>query len=263
MAAPLGAHSPKVTETRELLQKKGRLERGRFIVEGPTLIAEALASGLHLHEVFATAPALERHAVARDLERTIPVHLVDDRTFGRLSDLQTPTGILAVAELPHRDAAGLLAEPGLVLLLAEINDPGNAGTLVRSAEAFGVSRVIFGAGGAEPFHPKVVRAAMGSIFRTSVAAASPQELQPALEGWTVLGLDAAGGPIDAAPLAERTLLAVGHERHGLGAWAPLCTALAAIPMLGRTESLNAAVAGSIALYEVSKRLVNEGRMTLF
>lgn len=263
MAVPLGAHSPKVTATRELLQKKGRREQGRFIVEGPTLIGEALASGVVLHEAFATAAALERYERARELERSVPVHLVDDRTFGRLSDLETPTGILAVAELPQRRAADLLAEPGLVLLLAEINDPGNAGTLIRSAEAFGVKRVIFGAGGAEPFHPKVVRSAMGSIFRTQVATAAPEDLPAALDGWTVLGLDAKGEPLDGVALAERTLLAVGHERHGLGPWAPLCTALAAIPMHGPTESLNAAVAGSIALYEVSKRLVNEGRTTLF
>lgn len=258
MADPLGAHSPKVSSVRELLQKKGRREQGRFIVEGPTLIAEARASGLQLHEAFATETAFERYAQARELGKAIPVHLVDERTFARLSDLSTPTGLLAVAQMPQRNAVDLLQEPGLVLLLAEINDPGNAGTLVRSAEAFGVRRVIFGSGGVEPFHPKVVRAAMGSIFRAAVAAASPEELRAALAGWTVLGLDAEGDPLDRLAIPERTVLAVGQERHGLGAWRDLCTGLAGIPMHGPTESLNAAMAGSIALYEASKRLQNGG-----
>ncbi|MGH8164904.1 MAG: TrmH family RNA methyltransferase, partial [Rhodanobacteraceae bacterium] len=145
----------------------------------------------------------------------------------------------------------LLSEPGVVLVLADLNDPGNAGTLVRSAEAFGVTRVVFGSLGAHPHHPKVVRAAMGSIFRARLAVATPGEL--AGRGWAATGLAAEGGPLDGAFTAERSLLVVGHERHGLGEWNALCAQTAAIPMTGRAESLNAAIAGSIALYEASRR----------
>ncbi len=144
--------------------------------------------------------------------------------------------------------------PGIILVLADLNDPGNAGTLMRSAEAFGIDRVLFGARGAEPYHPKVVRAAMGAIFRQRIALATPLDLQPKLGDWCAVGLAAAGEPLDGLEWPAKCLLVVGNERHGLGAWEALCAQFAAIRMSGRAESLNAAVAGSIALYEASRRL---------
>ncbi|HEV7178745.1 MAG TPA: RNA methyltransferase, partial [Candidatus Baltobacteraceae bacterium] len=109
--------------------------------------------------------------------------------------------------------------------------------------------------GVDPHHPKVVRGSMGAIFRLAVATATPDEFQPAMvvAGTTLVGLTAAGAPITAQAFAPPAALVVGHERHGLGTWERLCGRRVAIPMSEPTESLNAAVAGSIALYEASRK----------
>ena len=142
---------------------------------------------------------------------------------------------------------------GLVLALAGLNDPGNAGTLVRSAEAFGVRTVIFGRGGADPYHPKVVRATMGSLFRTTIAIADGAELVAAAAGAgrSLIALDLDGEPIDRFALPERAIIAVGNERHGVRSWLPHADRMITIPQYGGAESLNAAIAGSIALYALT------------
>lgn len=254
MPERLGAHSARVAQARLLHAGKGRRASGRFLFEGATLLAEALASDAQLESIFATPAAYEQFAILRTCERRgIPVFLVDERTARKLSDVETPAGILAVAHARVMPLPKLLAGGGIVLVLAGLNDPGNAGTLVRSADAFGASGVVFGAGGVEPYHPKVVRAAMGSIFRVPHAISDPSEFTAAMEDdrWTAVGLEAGAGALGAGSLRPPCALVVGHERRGLGEWAAACDRLASIRMQGRAESLNAAVAGSIALYEAS------------
>ena len=255
MPTTLGAHHPRVEFARELLSKKGRREHGRFSFEGPTLLDEALRSRVAIEALYATRRAYDDAAQVRALESAgTPVYLVDERTFAKLSDLDTPSGLLAVAPMLLHPLDELLEAPGTVLLLADLNDPGNAGTLLRSAEAFGVDRAIFGASGVEPYQPKVVRGAMGAIFRQRLARVSCGELQAAARrhAFEIVGTAAAGEPLGRAPFGARTILAVGSERHGLGPWSALCSRLVAIPMAGPAESLNAATAGSIALYEATK-----------
>ena len=253
MPTALGAGNPRIAATRALLAKDGRAAAGRYAFEGETLLAEAARSGVALDEIFVTP---ERYA-ASDLVRRFeadgtPVYLVEPRLIRRISDVETPSGIVATTAIPRRSAAELLAEGGLGLLLADVSDPTNVGTLLRSAEAFGITSAIFGDRGADPYLPKVVRGAMGAHFRLRLAVAGPE----ALDGYgePVIGLEAGGTPLDAEPWPRACLLAVGNERHGLGRFRDRCTALRAIPMDGAAESLNAAVAGSIALYEASKPL---------
>jgi TrmH family RNA methyltransferase len=251
----LGSHNPRLDRVRALRTKKGRREQGRFAIEGATLLHEAVRSGLAIEELFGTPDALESAQSARDLEAAgVPAYRVDERTMRRLSDLETAPGLVAVAGVSFRPLAELLAQPGLVLGLADLSDPGNAGTLLRAAEAFGVSGVIFGSHAVEPYAPKVVRASMGSLFRLPLAVASAAETAAAAQGWNVTGLDSAGEAIEALEWPSRTLLVVGQERHGLGEWEAVCTRLAAISMKGQVESLNAALAGGIGLYEAAKRL---------
>lgn len=254
MPTPLGAHNPRVQAARALLTKKGRAEQGRFSFEGPTLLGEAVDAGLPIAEIYATEQAYEATAVLRDLEAAgTEIYVVDARTIARLSDVETPTGLVAVAPIRLAPLETVFAGPGVVLILAGLTDPGNAGTLLRSAQAFGARAVLFGAGSVDPYLPKVARSAMGALFRLPVATASPPQAAAALEGWRVTGLDASGEPIGSLEWGQREALVVGAERAGLGAWAPLCTRLAAIPMPGAAESLNAAAAGSIALYEAAGR----------
>ncbi|HET9393934.1 MAG TPA: RNA methyltransferase [Candidatus Rubrimentiphilum sp.] len=251
----LGSHNPRLDRVRALRTKKGRREQGRFAIEGATLLHEAVRSSVRIEELFGTPAALESSQTARDLEAAgVPAYRVDERTMRRISDLETAPGLVAVAPIAFHSLSEVFAQPGLVLALAGLSDPGNAGTLLRAAEAFGVSGVVFGSHSVEPYAPKVVRGSMGSLFRLRLAVASPAETAAAAEGWDVTGLDSAGAPIEALEWASKTLLVVGQERHGLGEWEPVCTRLAAISMKGRLESLNAALAGGIALYEAAKRV---------
>jgi TrmH family RNA methyltransferase len=252
---PLGAHNARLDVARDLLTKKGRRDRGLFSFEGPTLLADALESGTPIESLYVTKAMYEATPLALELEsRGVDVYIVDERSMRKISDVETPSGIVAVAPARLDAAADLLDAPGVVLVLADVNDPGNAGTLLRSAEAFGVDRVIFGSRGVEPHNPKVVRAAMGAIFRERIAVVTPADLHAVLGDWEVVGLTAEGEPLHGVRWHHRCALVVGNERHGLGPWQPLCTHFASIPMRGQADSLNAAIAGSIALYEAAKRV---------
>lgn len=255
MALRLGAQNARVTFARDLLHKRGREEHRAFAIEGATLLDEAIRSGATVRELYVTAESTETPVVKRLEAAGVPTYLVGDRTFAKISDVETPTGILAVVDLRAAPLEAMFAEPGLVLLVADLNDPGNLGTLLRAAEAFGASGAIAGDTGVDPYHPKAIRAGMGAHFRLPIVAAGPQAVEAAASaaGAEMIGLASGGAPLGDLAWPERTILAVGHERHGLGRWASLCASLAGIPMTSDAESLNAAVAGGIALYEAFTR----------
>ncbi len=254
MPTALSPHNPRIERVRELRQARARRERGCFTLEGPTLLAEALRSGLVLEELYGTAAGLEAATalVAEAEAAGVPAFEVPDRVLARLSDVETPPGVLAVARQLRTPLATLLDRPGPVLLLAGLGDPGNAGTLVRTAEAFGAAGVVFGRGGVDPYAPKVVRAAMGALFRLPVATAEASELlaAAAAAGRPVVATATEGEPLAQADLDPRSIVAVGSERHGVGAWLPRWDRAVRVEQQGPTESLNAAVAGAIVLYEM-------------
>jgi RNA methyltransferase, TrmH family len=251
----LGAHSNRLQTVRSLQTAKGRHESGRFAFEGSTLLAEAVAAGTRVLETYATQDAYDACAVVRELDASgVPTFIVQARSAAKISDLQSPPGIVAIAEARFAPLAEILATDGAALVLADLNDPGNAGTLMRSALAFGATGIVAGRHGADPYHPKVVRAAMGAAFRLRIALADPGTLASTAvsAGCTVVGLAADGDPLERFAWPKRCALVVGQERHGLGRWGEACSRRLAIPMPGDAESLNAAVAGSIALYEATK-----------
>lgn len=188
---------------------------------------------------------------------------VDARVARRVSTLETPADVVAVFPIPERPSLGAVtagdARP-LVVYADGIQDPGNLGTLVRAAVAFGAAALVTSRGGADPYGPKTVRATMGALFGLPVLAELPlAEVAAALPEAAVYGLAAHGGtPLDAAELRRPAVLAVGAERAGLSpASLALVTRLVTIPLApsaaGTVESLNAGVAGAIALYELSRR----------
>lgn len=256
MPLTVGGHAERVQRLRDLLTTKGRREQGRFAFEGPTLLGEAMASGAEILEIYATQRVFESNTILAKLDaRGVDVFLMDDRTAAKTSDLETPTGLVAVTPTRFCPLDQIFASR-LTLVLADLNDPGNAGTLLRSAEAFGVTGLVFGRYGVDPYHPKVVRGSMGAIFRLPLAVATPDEVRPVLSRSkaALAGLTAGGKPLGPEAFENVSGLVVGHERHGLGTWEQLCDRRLAIPMRGEAESLNAAVAGSIALFEASKTL---------
>jgi RNA methyltransferase, TrmH family len=257
VATRLGSHAQRLVKARALRSVKGRSAQKRFAFEGPTLLAEARAGGLVVEELYATQAAYETMPLVGEYDASgTPTFIVAERALASISDLTTPSGIVAVASIRPSNLAQLLSRGTPILVLADIGDPANAGTLLRSADAFGCPGVVFGGMGVDPYNPKIVRGAMGAIFRLAVAVAEPSELDAAAAaaGFTLVGLAAQGEPLSGERWEERIALVVGHERHGLGRWAPLCRRVLAIPMAASAESLSAAVAGSIALYEAARQL---------
>jgi len=251
----LGAHSPKLDAVRALATKAGRTGQRRYAIEGPTLLAEALAAGLQPETIFVT----ERGEAALD-EGTRRDHggrtyVIPDRAMARISDLETSPGILAV--LPMRDDTPQgLFDGSPVLILAGIADPGNAGTLLRAAEIFGVTHALFTDDSVEPHNPKVLRATMGAFFRARVASIDGGGLVAAARqaAYTIVAAAKEGVPLPSFTFPERCAIAIGNERRGVGASLPSWERSVSIPQPGRGESLNAAIAGSIILYAFSQQI---------
>jgi len=236
---------------RALKTKAGRREQGRFAVEGPTMLAEALRSGVTPSAVYASPAGLESSsALLAGLDPAVPVYAIPERAMGRLSDLETAPGILAVLDSNIVALESLLAKAGPLFLLAGLGDPGNVGTLLRSAEIFGFGGVLFGGETVEPYNPKVVRASMGAIFRVPLAIGSPGEIESAARaaGFELVATGTGGSPLPEFRFRRRSIVAVGNERRGLEGWLAAWDRTVSIPQRGAGESLNAAVAGSIVAY---------------
>ncbi|MEO6836072.1 MAG: RNA methyltransferase [Candidatus Tumulicola sp.] len=255
VATQIGARAERLTGVRALKSVKGRRDRNRFAFEGATLLEEAHRSGTTIEELYVTQAAYDATPRVRALDAGgTPTFVLDDRGAAKLSDVETPSGILAVASTRLLTIGELLgAGDGVLLVLGDLNDPGNAGTLLRSADAFGARGVVFGRLGVDPYHPKVVRGAMGALFRLRLGVAEPPDLAAAAaDGFTILGLRAGGEPLDGFVWPARSAVVIGHERGGLGRWDGACDRHVGIPMARPADSLNAAIAGSIALYEAAK-----------
>jgi TrmH family RNA methyltransferase len=256
MATLLGSRARRLGNARALRSVKGRREQQRFAFEGATLLDEARTSGFPVEELYATQAAYDNTPTVREFDAMgTPTFILDEQAAAGISDLQTPSGIVALAPVRLYGLDQLFRRGSPILVLADVSDPANAGTLLRSADAFGCAGVIFGRLGVDPYHPKVVRGAMGAIFRVPVAVSDPPGLAAAAAsaGFAVVGLTAEGSPLAEETWSLPAALVVGHERRGLGRWAALCQRTLAIPMAQPAESLSAAVAGSIALYEASRR----------
>ncbi len=253
----LTERSARIVAARKLTRRAGRDAAGLFLAEGRQAVAEALADPDGVREVFATEAAA---AASSDLlaGTGVPVRTVTDRAVAGLSETVTPQGLVAVCRLRDVPAATLAANPPrLAVALAELADPGNAGTVLRTADACGAGAVVFGAGSADPYGGKAVRASAGSLFHVAVVRGAP--LAPLIEmvraaGVTVLAADGGGEvALDRAAsdgrLAGPVLWLFGNEARGVPAeLADLADARVRIPMRGRAESLNLAAAAAICLY---------------
>jgi RNA methyltransferase, TrmH family len=255
----------RVAAARRLARRPAREEQRAFLAEGPQAVREALtatpagAPGV-VRELFGTEPALGRHADLADLARAagLPVWTITSRAAAGLSETTTPQGLVAVCQFVDVSLPDALAgPPRLVTVLAGIADPGNAGTVLRSADAAGAGAAILTAGSVDPYNGKAVRASAGSLFHLRLArAAEPDETLASLRaaGLAVLAADAAGETdlddlIDAGTLAAPTAWLFGNEATGLAPeLAAAADARVRIPIHGRAESLNLAAAAAVCLY---------------
>lgn len=256
MATFAGTHNERLRELRALRERKGRRRLARYLLEGPTLLSEALESGVRIETLAISEEAYDRHrALAEWSERNgAAVYVVEERVLAGLADTSTPQGIVASAVERLFSLSEVLDAGGPTLVLAGIGDPGNAGTLLRSAEAFGAGGACFVDDAVDALSPKVVRAAMGALFRVPIARGDGAELAGLARerARTIVVADLEGEPCDRFEFPADFLLVIGHERRGPAAWLERADARVRIPQQGRVESLNAAMAGSILLYETAR-----------
>jgi len=240
----------------KLQRHTGRRRAGRFLAEGPNLVEAAARRGL-VEEVFVTDEAARRHHV---LLAGLPVHQVTERAAKALSETVTPSGLVAVCRMPGTGLDSVLAAPmSLVAVAVDLSEPGNAGTLIRLADAMGAAAMVFSGHSVDPYNGKCLRSSAGSIFDVPVVvepdtdvvlarlrAGGLQILATTLDG--ELSLDDAE-----ALLVRPTAWVFGPESRGLpDEIAARADRQVSIPMSGGAESLNVAAAAAICLYQSAR-----------
>ncbi len=250
----------RVKQLRAAFQGHARLSGGMVAIEGDHLLEEALRSGMVLKSVFVS----ERREVPRMVPRGVEVVRLTEEVFGSVVETWSPQGVAALIVPPVRMLDDVVGSESLVLVAAGLQDPGNLGTLVRSAEAFGASGVLTTPGTVSAWNQKALRASVGSVFRVPVVAVDAFELEGLRQRGMRLIAAVGWGADDVLEAQEidfcgACAVMIGNEGSGLAAdWMAMCDARVTIPCPGPVESLNAAVAGSLLLYEASRQRQRQG-----
>lgn len=251
--------NPLIKETAKLAAgKKHRREQGCFLAEGLRLCQDAVHSGLVPRRAFVTQEMAARSEVQALLQQAQECYLLGPGVGEKLSDTKTPQGIFCVFPMPRLSFPDRL-EGRRFLLLSSLQDPGNVGTILRTGEAFGVDRVILSEDCPDLFSPKVLRATMGGVFRLPVSVT--EDLEGTIRRMRGQGIAVYGAalgqhsvPITQLDFSRPSAVVIGNEGNGLTRQIlDCCSASMVIPMEGRAESLNAAVAASISIWEMSRR----------
>ncbi len=251
--------NPRVKALRQAFADNGRVDGERVAIEGDNLFTEAIRSGLSVEQVFVREDALPRFQSlwTKASRKALPqIHLLDAEIFDGAVATESPQGIAAFLNVPSHSLAEVwLNSTPLLLVLDGIQDPGNLGTILRSAEAFGANAVFTLPGTASPWNLKAVRASAGSIFRLpvfSIAASDLDEL--AAHGVRLCAAVASDGVAPGEiPWSSSIALCIGNEGRGLSSeLLARATVRVTIPAGSSVESLNAAVAASILMYEAAR-----------
>lgn len=245
---------------RKLQRRRTRQQTGLCLLEGVRLVEDAWAAGAVFEALFVTGQAWDQRESTGMLAVLDaaggPLFLLSDGLMAEISETTTPQGIVALCRIPQPSAP---PDPWLILVLDGVGDPGNAGTLLRSAVAAGVGQVIFGPETVDPYSPKVLRAGMGAHFRIAVSVAeSWEDVRATLGAERRLYVADAGGALiyDEIDWRVPSALVVGSESHGPSPAARADAIPIAIPMHSGIESLNAGVAGSVILFEAARQRRN-------
>lgn len=246
--------NPLIKDIRRAVRRGEATEDGLAVAESPRLLEEAVRSGIPVAATLlaeSAGPAVE--ALARRLDPAF--HTIPDKLFQELTSTENSQGLIALVRVPRYEWSELLGSAKRVVILDGIQDPGNAGAIVRSAEAFGVAGVIFGRGSVSPVNPKTLRASAGSLFRVPT-------VRGGAAGRVMESLHSANLPLFAAtahdgkPLSEvdlsRSAVIIGSEAHGISPEYLAAATLVHIPVQG-VESLNAAAAAAVIFYASSLR----------
>ncbi len=238
--------NPKVAAWKALKDRKGRRESGCFLVEGRKMVEEALKSAFDVETV------LVQEGMELPDGLTMPVYELPAHVLAAVCDTKTPQGIAAVVRMKEQSALGKH-----IVVLDGVQDPGNVGTIIRTADAAGLDGVLLSTQCADVFSPKVLRATMGSIFRMNLRTTDdlPGELTKLREkGYSILSSQLDGTPFyEREKVAEQFALIIGNEGNGVSEQVQqTATHRVRLPMRGGAESLNAAIAAAIMMYELMR-----------
>ena len=244
------AKNPLIKSMKELSATRGRESVNMFLVEGEVMIREAIKCGLKLHDIIATEKRIETALEISD--RAIQV---TDAVLQAACDTKTPQGMCATFDMPAPLPLDRL--PDRIVALDGVQDPGNVGTIWRTVDAAGFQAMLLGAGSADPMSPKVQRSAMGSGFRVPISRTNdlPDALKTlAKAGYSIICSDLHGEDFYSRPdPGKKMVLVIGNEARGISeATRAQATMLVKLPMRGGAESLNAAVAAGIMMYELMR-----------
>ncbi len=252
----LSKANPQVKQLRAAFAGRARLASGLVAIEGDHLLEEAVRSGLILKTVFVS----QRREVPAFVPSGIEVVRLASEVFASCVETQSPQGIAALLVPPLPQLEKMLGKNPLLVIAVGLQDPGNLGTLIRSAEAFGANGVLTTAGTVSAWNGKTVRASVGSVFRVPLAPATTEAMHRLKElGVCLFAAVKDGGiPIDApqlhANLRGGCAILIGNEGAGLDAdWLARADRRVSIACAGQVESLNAGIAGSILLYEIARQ----------
>jgi RNA methyltransferase, TrmH family len=255
-----GRHNSMVKDLRRAFDRGELTEDGCFAIEGSKILEEAIRSSLKLKAVFFSASAENKgEKLLPQIGATVETLLLPDKLFATAVPSDTPQGVAALVRFREFTAEDVIAKSlaGPLLVIAGVQDPGNLGTILRSAEAFGAPGVLLAEGTVSPFNPKVVRGSAGSVFRLPFARVKLDNAVTALraKGIRLFATSShKGTPLPEANLNGNVAIFIGGEGAGLSRdLMAKMDELIAIPHSPKVESLNAGVAASIMLYEVARQ----------
>jgi TrmH family RNA methyltransferase len=239
-----------ISFVRSLHQKKFRQMYGKFLVEGDKPVRELLSSGFKVHTVF----AVDSWPLAVHIKKANLI-TVSEEELRKISTLENPKEVVAVVEIPNYQSFRIDNDlQGLTIVCDNLNDPGNAGTIIRIADWFGIKQVFFSENSVDIYNPKVVNAAKGSLFRVNCIYTNLRQLFAANSSVPVYGTVLDGQNIYEADLPTKAFILIGNEANGIGEdLFPFMTHHISIPKFGKAESLNAGVATGIVVSEFMRR----------
>ncbi|MFV9511134.1 TrmH family RNA methyltransferase [Tepidibacillus sp. LV47] len=254
-------HNPKVKSWIRLKTKQGRNEQGLFLIEGIKNVEEVLQSGQEVVSIIYGEDKEIPDSWRTKMEQSKqPIHLyqVSQHIIEKLAETKTPQGFFAIVKQELHTIETLLSH-SFLLLVDEIQDPGNLGTIIRSADAAGVEGIILGDGTVDPYNGKVIRSAMGSMFHLPIVKASLDEVIPRLKesSFQVIGTSPyAKKAYFEMDYKQKTAILVGNEARGLAeSRMEQVDQMVQIPFMGQAESLNVAIATSIILFERARQIL--------
>lgn len=254
--ARLGYRHQKVQRLRRLLRRRSlREQENVFVIEGIKLLREALDSSAAIESIFVDSDSVEPEVLAAN-ERGVRVHMLEQGLMARVADTTTPQPVCAIVSMPSSSIDDLLVLDSVVVLV-DVRDPGNAGTIIRSAEASGIGGVAVCDGSVDVWNPKTVRSSAGAVFHVPVvsklnAGAALDDLRRS--GFERVGTAVAGEPYDTVDMTGKIALVFGNEANGLPEGiASNLDSIVSVPIEGRSESLNVSMAAAVLCFEASRQ----------